>query len=155
MPWGAAVAAAGIGLNLGMGMKANKKAKEAAKEQAQLTLQRRKEEIRLKKRQATKELGLGRAAVYASNIQMSGSSKEYLDELDTENMREIAFAKRAAQMEYDAIRKGAQGAGGPLIAQAAGDALQLAASSYASYQANQPPAPTLEPATVQTKRWGT
>jgi hypothetical protein len=130
MAVGLAIAAAGVGSSILGGMSANKKAKKAAKEQAKLTGIMRDEEIRMKKRSAKQQLGAARAGVYASNLQMSGSAKRYVNELDFENMREVAFAEYASKKEQEAIKAGAQGAGNALFAQAAGDALGYAAQAY-------------------------
>ena len=141
MSWvGAGIAVAGIGTSLIGGSKAAKKAKKAAKATAALTLEVRNEEIRQKRAAARQELGLATAKVYASNLQFTGSSAKYVDALDTANMREIAYAERAAQLEYKSIRKGGSGAGAGLFAQAATQALTYAASAYAN--ANTPVAAT-------------
>jgi hypothetical protein len=147
MALGLAIAAVGVGSSILGGMSANKKAKKAAKQQAKLTGIMRDEEIRQKKRAAGQELGAARAGVYASNLQMSGSAKRYVNELNFENMREIAFAEYAKTQEQKAIRAGAQGAGDALFYQAAGDAIGFAAQLYGNR--------TLASAkTNQTGAWG-
>jgi hypothetical protein len=126
----AALAAASIGSSIIGGKKAKKAAKKAAKQQAKLTGITRDEEIRQKRKSAKRELGAARAGVYASNLQYGGSSKNYVNELDFENMREIAFAEYAKNKEQEAIRAGAKGAGDSLFYQAAGDAIGYAANMY-------------------------
>lgn len=143
MSWvGAALGAASIGSSILGGNKAKKAAKAAAKEQAKLTYRKRQEEIRQTEKEAKREKGAARAAVYASNLQYGGSSKRYVDELDYENMREIAWAKESAELEQRAIRKGAQGMGDQLLYQAAGDAIGFAAQMYANRSPTVPSTPT-------------
>jgi len=133
MAWAATgVAAVGVASSIFGGVSANKKAKAAAKEQANLTFMKRMEEIRQKKTAADRQQGQAVATVGASNLQMSGSTKRYVDALDMESMREISFAQDAARREKKAIKKGAQGAGDSLFYKAAGDAIGFAAGAYAS-----------------------
>lgn len=139
----AGIAAAQIGSSLIGGSKARKAAKKAAKAQASLTREMRDEEIRQKRAANRQELGLAKAQVYASNILFSGSSKSYVEAMDVANMREIAFAERAKDMEYKAIRKGGNGAGSALFGQAATQALQYAADAY-SNRSQSTPATTTE-----------
>jgi len=126
-----ALGAAKVGSSLIAGKKASDAAKEAANDRAALTLRQRKEEIRYRSRGQRKEQGLAKATVYASNILNDGSSKQYLNELNMENMRETKFAKTAAELENRAIKAGGKGAGTPYYAQAAGDAIGTAAGMYA------------------------
>ena len=133
MTWGVtgtALAVTSIGTSIIGGSKAKKAAKKAAKQTAKLTREMRAEEIRQKRAAARQELGLATAGVYASNLQFSGTAKSYVDSLNTVNMREIAWAERAAQLEYDSIRKGGGGAGSALFAQGVSKALDFAASSF-------------------------
>ena len=145
MTWGVTgVAIAGASLVSGVmgGRAANKAAAEAADEQAKLTFARRQEEIRMKVAQAKQVKGTAVAQVYSSNLQMSGSSKRYFGALNTENMREIAYAKDAALKERDAIKKGAGGAGASLFANA-GQQLGAIAGSLAAMYTPSTAAPTL------------
>ena len=111
------------------GMSANSKAKGAARAQAKLTFFERQEQIRQMKASADAEKGLAKASVYASNLQMTGTSRDYVTSLNMANVREAAMAERAAYMEMRAIKKGAQGAGNAMFAQAAGQALGMAAGA--------------------------
>jgi hypothetical protein len=126
------IAAASIGSSIIGGNSQKKAAQKAAKQQAKLTYAQRQEEMRQMRRSAEYDKGAGKAAIGASNIQFTGSSKRYLQGMDMENMREIAYARNAAEKEREAIKAGAAGAGAGLFAQAAGDALGLAASMYAN-----------------------
>jgi hypothetical protein len=140
MSWvGAGVAAISIGSSLLGGSSANKAAKDAAKQQAALTYRQRSEEIRRKALSDRQQLGLATAAVYASNLQMKGSSEKYVNAIDMENMRQQAFAQEARKREQEAILAGARGAGNSLFYQAAGDALGYAAKQMGSYFASQAP----------------
>ena len=152
MTWGAtavAVGVANIGVSLIGGASAKKRATAAAHEQADLTFKARQEEIRQAKGAAAQEHGTAVAIVGASNIRQSGSTERFIEALDYENMREIAFATRAAEMERSAIRKGAAGAGASLFGKAAGDALGLAANLFANRSLANAPT-TYVPNTPQT-----
>ena len=131
--WGAIAAGVSVGSSILGGMAANKAAEKAAEDQADLTYRQRQEEIRQRTLAARQEKGLARATVYASNLQFGGSSKKYVQALDMENMREIAFARQAAKKEREAILAGAQGVGDSLFYQAAGDALGFAATKLGTY----------------------
>ena len=147
--WQAIAAGVAVGSSILGGMSANKAAKDAAKEQAQLTYRQRQEEIRQRTLAARQEKGLAKASVYASNLQMGGSSKKYVEALDMENMREIAFARNAAEKERQAILAGAQGAGNSLFYQAAGDALGFAANQLGTYYSTRTPASSSGPVNSQ------
>jgi hypothetical protein len=97
----------------------------------------RDEEIRQKRVAAGQQYTTARAAIGASNIQQSGTAQKYLDNLNYTNMREIAWAQTAARKEQRAIEKGASGAGSAFFAQAAGDAIGLAANLYANRSISQ------------------
>ena len=136
MVWAAVgISAVSVGSSLIGGASAKKKAEAAAKAQAKLTFAQRQEEIRMKKRSAAHDKGLGVATVAASNLQMSGSSARFVNAMDTENMREIAFAKNAAALEKRAIEKGAAGAGAGLFANAGAQLGQLAGTLAGHYLA--------------------
>ena len=141
MVWAAVgIAAVGTVSSIAGGISADKKAKSAAKHQAKLTHAQRMEEIRMKVRAAQQQKGTAVAAVHSSNIQMSGSSQRYVNALDTENMREIAYAKEAARMEKRAIEKGASGAGASLFANAGAQIGQAAGLIAGHYMNAAPPA---------------
>lgn len=131
-PITASLAVAQVGSSIIGGISAKKAAKEAAKEQAKLTGLQRAEEIRQKKFAARQQVAGARTSVYASNLQLSGSSRQYVQSMDMENMREIAYARYAAKKEQEAIMAGAQGAGNSLFFKAAGDAIGAAASAFAT-----------------------
>ena len=131
--FGEIMAAVSVGSSILGGMSADKAAEKAAKEQSKLTYRQRQEEIRMRKLTARQQVGLSKAYVYGSGLQFSGTSKKYTDALNMENMREIAFAREAANLERQAILAGAQGAGDSLFYQAAGDALGFAAKQIGTY----------------------
>ena len=139
--FGEIMAAVSVGSSILGGMSADKAAEKAAKEQSKLTYRQRQEEIRMRKLTARQQVGLSKATVYASNLQFSGTSKKYTDALNMENMREIAFAREAANLERQAILAGARGAGDSLFAQAAGDTLGFAAQQLGTYYASKPATP--------------
>lgn len=129
-PVSTAIAVAGVASGIAGGLSARSKAKDAARHQARLTYQQRMEEIRRQKKQNEFDYGMGVAAVGASNLQFSGSSRAYLRAMKMEQMRQVAWAEQAARQERRAIRKGAAGAGDALFAQAAMDIAQLGANLY-------------------------
>ena len=132
MVWAATgIAAVGVGSSIMGGLSANKAAKKAAEQQGELIELQRKEEMRQKRLNDRMEIGSATAAAYASNVQMSGSTKKYIGGLNYQNMREMAYAKEANRLEQDAIEAGAQGAGNSFFYKAAGDALGYAANAYA------------------------
>jgi hypothetical protein len=140
----AALAAAQVGSSILGGMAAEEAAKEAAEDAVKLNRTKRLEERRQMRRAAGQQLGTARAAIGASNIQFGGSSKRYLEALNYENMREIAYHRQLEKQEAEAIMAGAQGAGTPFFAQAAGDAIGYAARAFA-----------MRPQAAATGSWGT
>jgi len=132
MAWvGTGIAAVGVGSSILGGLSANKKAAKAAEQQSELVKLQRKEEMRQKRLNDRMEIGTATAAAFASDVQMSGSTKRYIGGLNYQNMREMAYAKEADRLEQDAIKAGAQGAGNSFFYKAAGDALTAASVAYA------------------------
>jgi hypothetical protein len=52
-----------------------------------------------------------RAAIYASNLQMGGSSKRYKDAYEGNYRREMAWDQQKARMDAETAKKGGQLAG--------------------------------------------
>jgi len=122
-PVSLALGAASLATGLLGSRKADKRAKRAANEQAALTFEQRQEEIRQTRQANQMTRSMGRAAAYGSNLQMSGTTQKYLDAMRYENVREVAWAERAAEQERAAIRAGARGAGDSILYQSIGQAL--------------------------------
>jgi hypothetical protein len=126
-----------VAANIFGGLSARGAAKKAADRQAQLTYAQRMEEIRRADYQHAFRRGAGRAALGASNVMLtSGSGSRFLKGMDTEHERQRTYALYAARKERRAIKAGARGAGSAFFAQAAGDAIGLAANLYANRTVN-------------------
>jgi len=139
MTWvGTGVAIVGTASSIMGGRAANKAAEEAAKDQAALTFRQRQEEIRLQKSSNQQQKGLTIAKIGASNILKTGSAARFLNSMNTENMRQVAFAQDAARLEKSAIEKGARGAGASLFANAGQQLGQLAGTLAANYMKSSP-----------------
>lgn len=95
--------------------------KEMAQKQARLTFMQRMEEIRRMQREQAYVEGAATSAVYASNVQMSGSAKRYLNDLQSEHRRQATYARAAATSEKRLIEKGGKspGLGAQIFGQAA------------------------------------
>lgn len=109
----------GIGSSV-LGMKserdANKRAREAARAQANLTYQTRQEEMRRTRREADQVVGFNRAAIGASNLLFSGSSRNVLRDVQDEFNRDLDWRRRAAEKEKRAIAMGAPGSSADMAA---------------------------------------
>ena len=88
-------------------MKSGSATKSAAKAQARAHLRTAEENIRRKGLQYTEMRKQTTAGIYASGVEMSGSSENYLRKMRTEMSRELAWQRMAAQAEAKAIKKGA------------------------------------------------
>lgn len=93
------------------GIMGNKKAAKAAQRQADLTFSQRQEETRRAANEYRSTISYNRAAVYASNLQMSGSPKGAIDKMEGEFTRDLAWRRNAAELERSAIKAGAPGSG--------------------------------------------
>lgn len=96
------------------GIMGNKRAAKAAQRQADLTFSQRQEEIRRTSSEYKSAVSYDRAAVYASNLQMSGTPQLAVDQLEGEFARDIAWRRNAAELEKSAIKAGAPGSGADL-----------------------------------------
>ena len=98
---------AGAAMQVYGSMQSGKAAKGAAREQAKLGLMTAQENIRRTELQYSKIRKQTTAGIYASGVEMSGSSENYLRKMRTEMSRELAWQRMAALAEYKAIKKGA------------------------------------------------
>lgn len=92
--WGAVAAGLQIGsslMSMSAGKKGEKKAKKLAFKESQLMRKEADEELRRFDLQVGDIIGQGRASVFASNLQMSGSSKRYMDALGGELAKQRQF----------------------------------------------------------------
>ena len=110
MVWAATGVAIGSAvLGAGSAIAGNKKAAAAAKKQAKLTYMQRMEEIRRSKRDQSRQLGYNKAAVAASDLTMSGSSKRALMDMQNSFSQENQWRLKSARMEKRAVEAGAPG----------------------------------------------
>ena len=98
---------AGAAMQVYGAMKSGSAMKSAAKAQARAHLMTAEENIRRKGLQYTEMRKQTTAGIYASGVEMSGSSENYLRKMRTEMSRELAWQRMAAQAEAKAIKKGA------------------------------------------------
>ena len=86
------------------GSRGQAKAQEA---QADLTRQTGAEAARRMERGQERTLGEATAGVYASGVQMGGSSEAYVRDMQAEQARELQWLKDATEQRARAIEKGA------------------------------------------------
>jgi hypothetical protein len=98
---------AGAAMQVYGAAKSSSAMKSAAKAQARAHLMTAEENIRRKGLQYAEMRKQTTAGIYASGVEMSGSSENYLRKMRTEMSRELAWQRMAAQAEAKAIKKGA------------------------------------------------
>ena len=85
----------------------NRKAQSAAKDQAGMVRDTTAEAARRMELGQKRTLGHAEAGVYASGIQMSGSSEAYVKDMQSEQAKELQWLKDAGESRAKAIEKGA------------------------------------------------
>jgi len=129
--------AVGSALQLGGGIlgskKADKAAQKAAESQMRMTKLQRTEEIRQMSLGFAQEAGRARLAAFASNVQLSGSTRQYLDTIKSEQRIQLANRRRAAIAEQYAIAAGAKGAGDSVLYAGISSAISTATSAVSAY----------------------
>lgn len=105
-PVGAAVGGVLGGLAGFLGGGGEDDAKELARDRARMIALQGEQNARQMQLQRGQAVGLGRAAIGASNIQFSGSSKRYLRALDNEFSKQIAWQRTKTKMEERQALKG-------------------------------------------------
>ena len=124
---------AGAAMQVYGSMKSGSAMKSAAKAQARAHLMTAEENIRRKGLQYTEMRKQTTAGIYASGVEMSGSSENYLRKMRTEMSRELAWQRMAAQAEAKAIKKGANiQANAGMISGVAGAMGSLGSAYYGS-----------------------
>lgn len=98
-------------LGMASGLSANSDARDAAKKQSQLTYFQRQNEIRQIQKQQDQIVGGNVAKVFAGNLQMSGSPRNFVKQVQNDFSQELAFRRTAARLERDAIKSNAPGLG--------------------------------------------
>lgn len=106
----AAAAGANAIASIAGGLSGSSKAKAAGRASARTIMETYQETARRKSLRDQQRLGLTRASVYASNVQMTGTSAEYLSQMQDEMRKENAWMERAARLNARAARKGGQAA---------------------------------------------
>ena len=89
---------AGAAMQVYGAMKSGSAMKSAARAQARAHLMTAEENIRRKGLQYTEMRKQTTAGIYASGVEMSGSSENYLRKMRTEMSRELAWQRMAAQV---------------------------------------------------------
>ena len=124
---------AGAAMQVYGAMKSGSAMKSAAKAQARAHLMTAEENIRRKGLQYAEMRKQTTAGIYASGVEMSGSSENYLRKMRTEMSRELAWQRMAAQAEAKAIKKGANiQANAGMISGVAGAMGSLGSAYYGS-----------------------
>lgn len=100
MSWAGTIAA---GVSVTTSLVGGAMGKKAAKAAAKLKREETAEALRRGRRRNKRTLGRAVAASYASNIQMSGSNKAYIQDLDMEMKREQEWLARAGAQSAAAL----------------------------------------------------
>jgi hypothetical protein len=137
MTWvSAGIAAVGIGSSLIGGKSAKKAAKEAGKATAENILETEKENQRRRTLDLEQKVGGIRAAVYASNLQMGGSSLKYKNAFESNYRSEMAWDKQKARMDAETAKKGGQLAGDAAMYSAFSSAIGFAGQGTGALMAH-------------------
>ena len=107
-PWGAVIGGVigGIGGILSGGGEDD--AQKLAQEQAKMIEMQAREEQRKKIIQVNTQVGLTKAATYASNLQDSGSAKKFRSMMETEYRRELAYDRLMTKKQVEYTLEGGQ-----------------------------------------------
>lgn len=112
MTWVAVgIAAVSAVTSIAGGISGKKAAEKAGERQANIIEQTAAENRRRRELDLQNQLGGITAAIGASNIQMSGSSKKYKNVFESSYRSEMAWDKQKARLEARAARKGGASAG--------------------------------------------
>jgi len=105
-PWGAVIGAGIGGLAGLMGGGGEDEAKKLARRQVVLMRAQAKEQRRRDVAERDRSLGTARAAIAASNVQMSGSSARYVKAMEQEYGRQLSYNDAVANMRESLIKAG-------------------------------------------------
>jgi hypothetical protein len=119
------------GLDIYGGYSAASEKKKAARRQAKFDFAQRMEQIRRDEREQAFSEGTAMASAGASNVLVSGSTQRYIQDMQTEHARQIAYSKGAAHQARRNIRKGGDTPG--LLAASIGKAASGLSSAVMSY----------------------
>lgn len=127
-----AIAGAGAVQSLATGMAAKDDAEDAGKAAAYFTMEDYKETQRRKDKTDAVTLGLTDASIGASNIQVSGSTADYRQDMVDEMAREDAWLKKSAELRAYAQMKGAEVQGQAIQNSAVGGAIRYTGQAVAA-----------------------
>ena len=132
-----AIAGAQAAYSMYQGYQGGKAAKKAGKATADLI--RMETEIAAKRaeRDMSDLMKQGRGAAYASGVEMSGSTDEYLRKMQYRGQEGINDIRRVGAMQAKAAKKGGQVTGSGLMAQGIAGAIGSAAGAVGSYYQGQ------------------
>ncbi len=107
-PWGAVIGGVIGGVSGLLGGGAADDAKKLAKLQAKFTKIETKENLRRMRLQADRAIGGAVATVAASNLQLSGSSKKYINVMREQFSADQAWLRESSRLKQRMQRKGGQ-----------------------------------------------
>lgn len=116
------------------GISAKDAAEKAGEYQANMIEVTAAENERRRRLELQQKLGLITANVGASNVLMSGSSKRYHDEFESQYRAEMAWDKTKSRIEARMALKTGQTAGDSAMYSGIGNAVGFAAQGYGAYQ---------------------
>ena len=144
MTWVAVgVAAVGMVSSIAGGISGKKAAEKAGEMQAMVIEQTAAENERRRKLDLAQQLGGITAAVSASNLQMSGSSKRYKAAYESNYRAEMAWDKQKSRIDARTAIKGGGAAGQSAMYSGIGSALNFAGSAIAAMPSKAPATPTV------------
>lgn len=106
MAIGIAIGIASVASSLMGASSAKKKAGKLGRAQARLERETTAEEIRRMDRDFDQLKGLATASVAASGLQMEGSPKDFIADMESEFGRQKSWTERAGEMRADVARRG-------------------------------------------------
>jgi len=127
------IAAAQAAYSLYQGMQAGKKAKAAGRATADLIMMETEIAAKRAERDMSDLMKQGRGAAYASGVEMSGSTDQYLRKMQYRGQEGINDIRRVGAMQAKAAKKGGQVTGSGLMAQGIAGALGSAAGAAGDY----------------------
>lgn len=132
-PWGAVIGGAIGGISGLLTGGAADDAEKLAEMQAKFDALTTNENLRRMRADAKRTIGMSDARVYASNIQMSGSTARYSKALSDETYRQIGWEEGAARVRQRMIRKGGQAASQGIMTSMYASQIRQVGSALASY----------------------
>lgn len=133
-PWGAVIGGVVGGISGALTGGAADDAEALAKIQAKFKKTETTENLRRMKLEAEHTLGTARAAVAASNLQMTGTSKKFVTVLEGQMAADRAWLKESSRIQERMIRKGGEAASSGIMTNLfASQIRQLGSAAVSSY----------------------